>query len=80
MDVFSFMDHRNVNLDDVFNVNNKARETDLESLVRKLGHNMEKNVNLWWDTNTFDRYIREKIVPRRLRWNLPPNDGLVDKE
>lgn len=80
MDVFSFMDHRNVNLDEVFNSENKTRDTDLESLVRKLGYNIEKKVSLWWDTNTFDRYIREKIVPRRSRWELPLNDGLMDKE
>lgn len=79
MDLFTFMENRNVNLDEVFNPQNKTRNMDLESVVRKLGHLMEKKANLWWDTNTFERYIRENIVPRRLRWELPPNDGLTDK-
>lgn len=64
----------------MFNPQNKTRNTDLESMTRKLGHHMEKKINLWWDTNTFERYIRENIVPRRLRWEVPPNDGLTDKE
>lgn len=41
---------------------------------------MEKKVSLWWDVNTFDQYIKENIAPRRLRWEIPPNDGLDDKE
>lgn len=80
MVVFTFMENRNVNLDEVFNPQNKTRNTDLESLIRKLGHHKEKKVNLCWDTNTFERYIRENIVPRCLRWELPPNDCLTDKE
>lgn len=39
-----------------------------------------KKVSLWWDTNTFHQYIKEKIVPRRLRWELPLNDGLMDEK
>lgn len=80
MDVFTYMESRHINLDEVFNPQNHTRKTDLESLMRKLGHHMEKKVNLWWDTNTFERYIRENIVPRRLRWEVPPNDDLMDKE
>lgn len=80
MDVFTFMENRNINLDEIFNSLNKTRNTDLESMIKKLGHLMEKKVNLWWDTNTFERYLRENITPRRLRWELPPNDGLADKE
>lgn len=48
--------------------------------MRKLGHNMEKKVSLWWDVNTFDRYIKASIVPRHLRWEVPPNDGLIDPD
>lgn len=35
---------------------------------------------MWWDVTTFDRYIKANIVPRRLRWDEPPNDGLIDQE
>lgn len=41
---------------------------------------MEKKVSLWWDVSTFETYLKESIVPRRLRWDVPPNDGLVDQE
>lgn len=44
MDVFSYMEKRRVNLEEVFNVTTNKPNTnlDLESLMRKLGHNMEK--------------------------------------
>lgn len=34
----------------------------------------------WWDVSTFETYLNENIVPRRLRWDIPPNDGLTDQE
>lgn len=48
--------------------------------MRRLGHNMEKKVSLWWDTSTFETYLKESLVPRRLRWDVPLNDGLTDQE
>lgn len=82
MEVFSFMEKRKINLEEVFSTTNtsKNRTADLESLMRKLGHNMEKKVSLWWDISTFETYLKESFVPRRLRWDVPPNDGLVDQE
>ncbi|XP_040212843.1 uncharacterized protein LOC120943544 [Rana temporaria] len=80
MDVFSFLDKRQVNLEDVFNASAPVKKnSDLESLMRKLGHNMEKKISLWWDIVTFERYIKDNIVPRRLRWDITPNDGLLDQ-
>lgn len=29
---------------------------------------------------THEQYIKENIVPRRLRWDVPINDGLLDQE
>lgn len=80
MEVFSYMEKRKVNLDEVFSTTNVSRNLDLESLMRKLGHNMEKKVSLLWDICTFETYLNENIVPRRLRWDVPPNDGLTDPE
>lgn len=80
MEIFTFLDQRQVNLEEIFNAQPKTDNHNIESLMRKLGHNMEKQVNLWWDIHTFEQYLKENIVPRRLRWELPPNDGLNDKE
>lgn len=29
---------------------------------------------------TLGKYVKDKITPRRLRWDIAPNDGLVDKD
>lgn len=68
-----------IHLDEVFNVENPKKNGDVESLMRKLSHNMEKKVSLWWDIITFKRYIRENIVPRRLMWEVHL-EGLIDQE
>lgn len=77
MDAFSYMEKRQVNLEEVFKISNKKTNSnlDLESLMHKLGHNMEKKVSVWWDICTFETYLKENIVPRRLRWDIPTNDG-----
>lgn len=56
MEVFSFMERRKINLEDVFNTTGSSAKNngDVESLMRKLGHNMEKKVSLWWDMTTFE--------------------------
>lgn len=41
---------------------------------------MEKKINSWWDIVTHEQYIKDKLLPRRLRWDVPISDGLVDKE
>lgn len=74
MDIFTFIEQREVNLDVVFNSEDTKPNANLENFMRKLGHNMKKVVSLWWDVNTFDRYIKANIVlPRRLRWDVPLN-------
>lgn len=37
-------------------------------------------MNSWWDIVTHEKYIEDKIVPRRLRWDVTINDGLLDEE
>lgn len=37
-------------------------------------------MSLWWDIATHEQYTKENIVPRRLRWDVPINDGLLDQE
>lgn len=82
MDVFAFLEKRQVNLEEVFNTTTpiKKKSSDIESLMRKLGHNMEKKVSLWWDITTFEQYLKDNITPRRLRWDITPNDGILDQE
>lgn len=40
----------------------------------------EKNIKTWWDIVSFEQYLSALIVPRQLRWYIPPNDDLLDNE
>lgn len=81
MDVFQFLEQRTVKIDEIF-----SREVppepanDLFHVFRKLGHLFEKKVKVWWDITTFEQYISAKLTPRRLRWDVPANDGLFDDD
>lgn len=33
-----------------------------------------------WDIATLEQYGKNKMTPRRLRWDLGPNDGLIDQD
>lgn len=80
MDIFNFMENRTVVLEEVFTTNNSSDTGDLDTNFRKFGHLMEKKVSLWWDITTHEQYIKEKTVPRRLRWDIPINDGIIDED
>lgn len=78
--MFGFLENRTLNLDEIFEKPETNNIGDIENCFRKMGHLMEKKINAWWDIATNEKYIKDKLVPRRLRWDVPMNDGLVDKE
>ena len=81
MDVFSYLENREVILTDVFSEAAVASDSgDLNISFKKLGHLFDKKIRTWWDIVTFEQYLVTKIIPRRLRWDLPPNDGLTGEE
>lgn len=81
MDVFTYVENREIVLTEVFSREAVVpQQDDLVFSFRKLGHLFEKKIKTWWDIVTFEQYLFANIVPRRLRWDLPPNDGLTDNE
>lgn len=81
MDVFSYLENREIILSDVFSKDtNCSNQNDLSFSFRKLGHLFEKKIKTWWDIVSFEHYLLAQIIPRRLRWDLPPNDGLFDDQ
>lgn len=38
---------------------------------------MDKKSNIWWDQSTMRKYLKDGMVPRKLRWDVPINDGLL---
>lgn len=47
---------------------------------KHLKNALDKQIRTWWDVFTLGKYVKDKITPRRLRWDIAPNDGLVDKD
>lgn len=79
MDPFAFFENREIDLEDLFSVNNN-KENDISHLFRKLGHCMDKKSNIWWDRSTMEKYLKDGLIPRKLRWDVPINDGLLGEE
>ena len=78
MDVFQYLEKRDIKITDVFSRNASEPVNDIAQSFRKLGHLFEKKTKTWWDIVSFEQYLTSKLIPRRLRWDVPPNDGLVD--
>lgn len=53
---------------------------DMSQSFKKLGHIFEKKIKTWWDITSFEQNLSAQLIPRSLRWDLPPNDGLVDED
>lgn len=81
MDVFSYVESREIILTDVFSkATVNSNQGDLTFSFRKLGHLFEKKIKTWWDIVSIEQYLSAELIPRRLRWDIPPNDGLLDEE
>lgn len=50
----------------------------MHSLMRQLKHTLEKQLRVWLDVATLETYITAKMTPRRLRWDMHPNDNIND--
>lgn len=33
--------------------------------------------NVWWDQSTLEKYLKDNLIPRKLRWDIPISDGLL---
>lgn len=81
MDIFQYVETREIKFEDIFSGDkNRGRVDDLSHLFKKLSSLMDKKIRAWWDIVSFEHYMANDIVPRRLRWDIPPNDGLEDEE
>ena len=77
MDVFNFMQSRQTNIEEIFQ-QQPSPNVDLDRSFKQLQFNMEKQIRAWWDIASFEMYILKNQTPRRLRWDVYPNDGLED--
>lgn len=79
MEIFSYMEGRELNIDELFIIPDIAR-SDTHSAFRDMGHLMYKKINLWWDIIIIEQYLKEDIIPRKFRWDIPINDILTEDE
>lgn len=78
MDIFGYMSNRNIDLTGIFSQQQVNNTQDMNGLFKQLRHSLEKQLRVWWDIATLETYIGENMTPRRLRWDLNPNDNLND--
>lgn len=79
MEVFSFLANRKLDSGDLFENYDNTTAVNLEQGFKLLKNTMDKQVRVWWDIVTLEKYREAKITPRRLRWDVGPNDGLEDE-
>lgn len=77
---FFFLDNRRLDLGELFENFDNITAVKLEQGFKQLKNAMDKQVRTWWDITTLGRYRDANITPRRLRWDVDPNDGLTDEE
>lgn len=80
MEVFSFLDNCRIDLGELFENYDNTTAVNLEQSFKHLKNAMDKQVRVWWDISTLEKYRDAKITPRRLRWCLGPHDGIVDED
>lgn len=78
MEIFKYMHNRTVSLEVIFDQDTVINRQDMDSSFKQLGHSMEKQLRVWWDIATLDKHTKENITPRRLRWDIAPNDNIND--
>lgn len=76
MDIFGYMNTRNIDIEAIFSREQVTSNQDMHGLLKQLKHTLEKQLRVWWDISTLEMYVTEKITPRRLRWDVNPNDAI----
>lgn len=76
MDIFGYLNTRNIDIEAIFSQEQVTNNKDMHGLLKQLKHTLEKQLRVWWDISTLEMYVMEKITPRRLRWDVHPNDGI----
>lgn len=77
MDVFNFMKGRQINVEELFQ-QAPSPNVDLERGFKQLQYDMEKQIRLWWDMASFEMCIGKDLTPRRLQWDVNPNNVVED--
>lgn len=80
MDAVQFISNWSINLDSVFTTDiTPVDYVDHGQLLSTLGYTLEKQIRTWWDICTFEQYLKDNILMRSLRWEVTPQDGLIDE-
>lgn len=81
MNSINFLNNRKVNLNTLFSSEEEWEgNEDYNGILNSLANALEKQIRTWWDVQTFEQYLKEKIIMRSLRWEVSPQDGLDDNE
>lgn len=74
MDIFKFRNERTLNMEELFKQDN-VEPKPVEGELRKLESILSKELRTLCDIATLEHYIKLKMVPQRLRWDLDIHEG-----
>lgn len=74
MDIFDFCHNRKINPEEVFDQASPANE-GIRGTFMRLKNVLISELHATWDIVFLERYIKEKMIPRSLRWNVYPDKG-----
>lgn len=80
MDIFEFRAKRVVDTSGVFDSTPMALDSGISGLFTRLKNLTTSEMHTQWDIAFLETYIREAMVPRSLRWEVPPQQGDPDLE
>lgn len=76
-----FLNNRSLDLDMAFHQPQESNHMEsYNKIMRSLGYSLDKQVKTWWDIISLERYLKEGIIVRRLRWDVAPQDALNYQE
>lgn len=79
MDIFDFRSQHNINTDGVFD-GNVEQSDEFGRLFLRLKNLLFSELHTSWDIAYLEQYVTQKMVPRSLRWEVPPQKGDNDLE
>lgn len=79
MDIFDFRFQHNINTDKVFD-GNVEQSDEIGGLFLRLKNLLVSELHTGWDIAYLEQYVTQKMVPRSLRQEVPPQKGDNDLE
>lgn len=75
--IFEYVENKRIDVDSIFSIQQKTQNKEVEQAFRTLKNTLNKQILIWWDILTLEKYVKDEITPRRLPRDVAPNDGMT---